>query len=1382
MKRILGLDLGTTSIGWALVNEAETKEEKASIIKIGVRVIPLTVDEQQNFEKGKSITTNADRTLKRSMRRNLQRYKLRRENLIECLRENGIISSDTILTETGNRSTFHTYRMRAKAAEEEIPLEDFARVLLMINKKRGYKSSRKANGTEEGQLIDGMAIAKRLYEDDITPGQYVYDLLQSGKNYVPDFYRSDLVAEFERIWNYQKQYHDTMLTDELRSMIEGKTKTVTQKILLKECSVYTAENKGKDKRLQQYKWRAEALERKLTKEELAYVITDVNGAISSSSGYLGAISDRSKILIFNHLTVGQYQMRELDKNPHCSLRNMTFYRQDYLDEFETIWEKQSQYHHQLTPELKKELRDVIIFYQRPLKSKKAKLDVCAFENHKVSIVEDGKTRIKTVGLKVCPKSSPLFQEFKIWEILNNILITDTATNTQRELEQEEKELLARELTYKNKLNKANVLRILFGKAAKNIDLNYKEIEGNRTMTALCKAYLNVVAMSGHDELDIEKINADEIERVLNGVFDVLGIDKGILTFNAELEGHAFDKQPLYQLWHLLYSYEGDKSATGNDSLIAKIEQLGFAREYASVVASVTFQDDYSSLSAKAIRKILPFMKAGNKYSLACEYAGYRHSKRSLTKEELDKKEYKSHLDLLPRNSLRNPVVEKILNQTINVVNAVSDTYGKPDEIRIELARELKKNAKEREQMMQAINEGNARNEEYRKTLETEFGIKHVSKNDILRYRLYMELKDNGFKTLYSNTYIPKEKLFSKEFDIEHIIPQARLFDDSFSNKTLEARNVNIDKSNATAYDYILSTKGEKGAIEYKQKIDMYYKDGFISKAKNDKLLMRDEDIPDGFIDRDLRNSQYIAVKAREILEDMVRFVVPTIGSITERLRTDWQLVDVMQDLNWDKYDKLGLTETYKDKDGREIRHIVDWTKRNDHRHHAMDALTIAFTQSEIVNYLNHMNSRTEKSSNAYAFEHAHMYRDKHGKLRFTPPIPLDEFRNEAMKALEEVLVSIKAKNKVMTQNVNVSKIKNGKNKKVQLTPRGQLHNETVYAHTVHPVSSIVKVDGKMNTEQIAKVTSKKYRDALALRLVEFGGDPKKAFTGKNSLEKNPLWLDDKHTMQVPSKVKIVEYESYYPVRKPVTSDLKIEKVVDAGIRRILEARLKEYGGDARKAFSNLDENPIWQNKEKGIAIKSVRIRAVQSAIPLHDARDNQGRLIVDEEGRKRPVDYVQTSGTHHVAIYLDKEGNLQDKAVSFFEATARKAQGIPVIDKDYNASLGWKFLFSMKQNEYFVFPNTEKGFIPSEIDLMDKANASLISQHLYRVQKLSKVEYGNNAVREYVFRHHLETTVADAKELKDVAYKNIKSLPYLHDIVKVRINHIGQIVAIGEYD
>ena len=105
----------------------------------------------------------------------------------------------------------------------------------------------------------------------------------------------------------------------------------------------------------------------------------------------------------------------------------------------------------------------------------------------------------------------------------------------------------------------------------------------------------------------------------------------------------------------------------------------------------------------------------------------------------------------------------------------------------------------------------------------------------------------------------------------------------------------------------------------------------------------------------------------------------------------------------------------------------------------------------------------------------------------------------------------------------------------------------------------------------------------------------------------------------------------------------------------------------------------------------------------------------------------------------------------------------------------------MKQNEYFIFPDEKTGFDPNEIDLKDPDNYARISPHLFRVQKLSKVSYGNSSVREYAFRHHLETNVEEPKELKDITYKYVKSLPHLENIVKVRINHIGQIVKVGEY-
>ena len=493
-----------------------------------------------------------------------------------------------------------------------------------------------------------------------------------------------------------------------------------------------------------------------------------------------------------------------------------------------------------------------------------------------------------------------------------------------------------------------------------------------------------------------------------------------------------------------------------------------------------------------------------------------------------------------------------------------------------------------------------------------------------------------------------------------------------------------------------------------------------------------------------------------MLHEIVRTVVVTTGSITARLREDWQLVDVMKELNWEKYDRLGLTEAHYNNDGHQVRRIKDWTKRNDHRHHAMDALTIAFTTVSHVQLLNNLNARGGGDS-IYGI----MYKELTTGRKFKLPMP--DFRAKAMNQLKSILVSIKAKNKVATPNRN--RAKNGA-KQITLTPRGQLHNETVYGKRNRYASALEKVGKNFDEAKIATVCRKAYREALLARLKEFGGNPAKAFTGKNSLEKNILWLDELHTHAVPPKVKTVSMESVYTIRKSITPDLKIEKVMDAGVRRILEKRLEDFKGDAKAAFSNLDDNPIWLNEEKGIAIKSVTIKGVNVATPLHEK--------VNKNGDTEPTDYVSTSNNHHVAIFEDEQGNYHEHIVSFYEAMMCKNMGLQVVDKQYKKDLGWKFLFTMKQNEYFVVPDLEHGFNPEELDLMDEANFNLISPHLFRVQKFS--------TKDYFFRHHLETNVEDNRTLDGITWKRLRNPNALKGFVKVRVNHIGKIVAVGEYD
>ena len=1223
----------------------------------------------------------------------------------------------------------------------------------------------------------------------MTAGQWALQRLEGGKKHIPDFYRSDLQREFDRIWTEQKKYYPGLLTDQLKEKLQGKNKKQTWAICsehfkTKGVEIEGIKRKGKrnEQRLENYQWRDDGLSQRLEPEQLIIVLQEVNGQISSSSGLLGEISDRSKELYFNDgQTVGQYLYAQIKANPHKRLKNQVFYRQDHVDEFERLWQVQSKGSKQLlTNELKKEIKKEIIFYQRDLKSQKGLLSICELEGREIE--KDG--RVKKIGPRVCPKSSPLFQEFKIWQILNNIKIKNVETKEVIALvdkvDEETRQRLFEELNIRSKLSNAEALKYLKLKP-REWELNYKNgIEGNRTGEELWKAYQKICELSGHD-IDLSKQDADSAKQNLSTIFETFGIDASILSFDAGLPGRAFEQQAAYQFWHLLYSYGGDNSKTGNERLYNRLKvKFGFDRLYAETLARlVVLQEDHGNLSSKAIRKILPHLKAGLKYDEACEKAGYNHS-HSVTQKENEERKLKDALELLPKNSLRNPVVEKILNQMIHVVNAVLKKYGRPDEIRIELARDLKNNAKERKEATEGIDKATKRHEEIRAKLEKEvypFNGEDVriTQNDIVKYKLYKELENNGYKTLYTDAYIPLEKLYGKDFDIEHIIPRATLFDDSFSNKTLATRSVNLEKGNKTAYDF-LSEKYEEHSDKFKAYLGrvetLYRKNKAISRAKYDKLLMKGSEIPDGFIERDLRNTQYIAKKARQLLLDIVRTVTPTTGSVTAILREHWQLINVMKESNWNKYRQVDLIDYETNKEGGKVPVIKDWTKRNDHRHHAMDAITVAFTKPSHIQYFNYLNARRDeahkKHKNIYAIEQKETYFTESRDRLVKPPLPIDEFRTEAKKHLENTLVSFKAKNKVVTRN------KNKANGQLTLTPRGQLHKETIYGSAKFYRTKEEKVGVKFDRKKILQVAEKTHREALLKRLAEFNDDPQKAFGGKNSPAKSPIWLDGSRSKKAPDKVRLVWLEKRYTNRKEVVDpNLKVEKVIDGGIRKILQDRLEEYHGDRKKAFSNLEERPIWLNKEKGIAIKRVAITGVSNAEPLHYKKDHFGKEIQGPDGAYIPTDFVSTRNNHHIAIYRDEKGALQEKVVSFHEAVMLVNQRLPVVNKTYKQDEGWQFLFTMKQNEMFIFPN-ENGktrFDPNEVDLTDEKNYPSISPNLFRVQKL--------ASKDYWFRHHLETMLNNHEELKGITYKRI-SPSFLKGIVKVRLDHLGHVVGVGE--
>lgn len=272
-----------------------------------------------------------------------------------------------------------------------------------------------------------------------------------------------------------------------------------------------------------------------------------------------------------------------------------------------------------------------------------------------------------------------------------------------------------------------------------------------------------------------------------------------------------------------------------------------------------------------MRKLIPNLRRGYKYSEACTRVNVNHSD-SLTKEENNKRILKSRLDILPKGTLRQPIVEKIINQTINLVNAIMDEYGEIDEVRVELARELKMSREERTEISNRNNKQERENNKLSERI-AEMGIM-PSRRRIQKMRM---LQETGNKCVYcGKTVTPMQFIEGHGYEIEHIIPRSRLFDDSFSNKVCSCRECNQAKGALTAYDF-MKGRSEQDFNSYCDRVENLYKDNKISRTKRNKLMMEAKDIPQDFIERDLRESQYIAKKTREVLREAIRNVHASSG-------------------------------------------------------------------------------------------------------------------------------------------------------------------------------------------------------------------------------------------------------------------------------------------------------------------------------------------------------------------------------------------------------------------------------------------------------------------------------------------------------------------------
>ena len=1030
----------------------------------------------------------------------------------------------------------------------------------------------------------------------------------------------------------------------------------------------------------------------------------------SNSAYLAGIRANDEKLQDEHKTVGQYFAEQLRQNQSESptggisyrIKDQIFSRQRYIDEYDQIMAAQRvHYPDILTDEFIRMLRDEVIFMQRPLKSCKHLVSLCEFEKQeKVMRVQqdDGKggrqlveRRVK-FGPKVSPKSSPLFQLCRIYEAVNNIRLT-RPDGSPRDITPEERVKIVAHLQSSASLSFAALKKLLKEKALIADQLTSKSgLKGNTTRVALAAALQPYPQY--HRLLDMElETRMMTVQLTDEETGEVTEREVAVVT-------DSYVHQPLYRLWHILYSIE-ERDAMRR----ALITQLGMKEEdldggLLDQLYRLDFvKPGYGNKSAKFICKLLPQLQQGLGYSEACAAIGYRHS-NSPTSEEITERTLLEKIPLLQRNELRQPLVEKILNQMINLVNALKAEYG-IDEVRVELARELKMSREERERMA----EGNRRREKENKAIAEkirECGL-FPTKSRIRKYMLWEEA---GEQCLYCGQILTLSQcLNGDDMEVEHIIPKSVLYDDSYGNKTCACRRCNKEKGNRTALEYIRAKGWE---AEYMERINGLLDKKAISYSKHQRLRWLKEDIPSDFLERQLRLTQYISRQAMAILQQGIRRVSASEGGVTARLRSLWGYDDILHTLNLDRYDSMGETERVsREGETTEKLRIKDWSKRKDHRHHAIDALVVASTRQGYIQRLNRVSSESEREAMSGEIEVQKATKtDKLSLLeRWLTQRPHLSVRAVSDK-VAEILISYRPGKRVVTRGRNIY-LRHGK-KCVQsglLVPRGPLSKETVYGQ------------------------------------ITVNGEPQ------------IVCKYDLHSL----KAKDVDY------------------VVDLALRKRLKKLLAQHGGKEKEAFAG----DVYMDE----AGTQGPIRSVRCFTGLD--RGKMKAVKYDEQGEA--VGFVSPRNNHHLAIYRTPKGKLVESIVTFWDAVDRARYGIPLVIThprevmeqvlqrgDVPESVlsllppsDWVFVDSLQQDEMVVIGLSDEE-LQQALEVQDYRK---LSEHLYRVQKMSS--------RDYWFRYHLETSVADNKNssgripqfyriagLKAYEEKNIR---------RVRVDLLGRI-------
>ncbi len=994
--------------------------------------------------------------------------------------------------------------------------------------------------------------------------------------------------------------------------------------------------------------RAKAVEEQISLPELGRVLSHINQkrgyrtaksdfGDKKSGDYVRQVVARYRELHEQNKTIGQFLYQKLSTDSAFRCKERVYPRDAYVEEFDAIMACQRRYYPEiLTDKAITHIRDYIIFHQRPLKSCKHLVGRCELERHDVQVEgHEGKTRNQ--GPRVAPRSSPLFQVCKIWESINNLAIKNKVNDTLA-ITLEQKQAIFSKMNTNERL-KATALKTLLGIKSKEWRFEKSVgagLQGNMTYCAIANAL-------GEYPWREELLRFDL--QITDG--NMVNAETGELS---KVVASSFEDQPLYRLWHALYSISDivelrkvlrGKFAITDEAVIEALSQLDFVKA------------GYGNKSSRAIRKILPYLMEGMSYYDAKLAAGYDDTPLTLAQNE--SRELLERLLPIEKGELRQPVVEKVLNQLVNLVNALMAEHGRFDEIRVELARELKQSREERESATKRMSSNQRDNDTIAKRIKEEYHLT-PTRSRIQKFKMWEE---TGHTCIYCGAAVNvNEFLLGSGVEVEHIIPRSVLFDDSFSNKACACRKCNQEKGNKTAYDF-MSSRREGELQAYVERVNDLAKNKKISKTKCDKLLMKGENLPSDFIERQLRESQYIAKKAKEMLQSVCRNVYSTSGSITDFVRHIWGWDEVLHTLNFERYRAAGLTEQVeREIDGHkvEVERIKDWSKRMDHRHHAVDALTIACTKQGYIQRINNLNSLKNVSFHSFADEQQNQQtRQRLTRLERYMRMQPHFSTAEVLEAVAGIVVSFKSGKRAASLGKRYVR-KGGKRICVQekiIIPRGALSEESVYGRITDSETRkkeyVIKYKvGSITLKYLDSVVDKGIREILRSRLEQFGGNPDKAFA-------EPVL--DHQGREIRSVRCRTGLNSVVPLRRNEQGD---------------EIAFVKPGNNHHVAIYE-DEKGKWQEH---IVTFWHAVERKKYGIPVFITRPDE---VWDRVSDRMPQSFIDL---------------------------------LP-------GSATWQFKFSMQQNEMFILGMEEELYR----EAMHNKDYAMLSKYLYRVQKLTKGDY-----------------------------------------------------------